>query len=575
MKSIRNQIENFVYQLFQKFSQMVYDGGEETEFYGIKVLKEKENFVRGTLVNATASLYIHYINTKDQRAENAYKSLLKFLDGAISHKCSTWGKLSVLRGLVALKDANLLDKIPTELIEKAMISTDYSDFLNKDTLELLGLPSNYLQVALACALFREKLGFECDGFSEKIASHFYKVLQTSADAWMDEAPPYRRYDRYSFIVSSELSDAFLLADKPFDGFLKENLRLAAEHCLFMANRRGDGWNYGRSLSCHGDCAIAEVLSSALARGLIQDDKKSLAISYISKIFEKTLTFWYDKDRESFNIWWDGRSTNGYRQVHRVMQVCLDMGLHLLSTLRNLTVAGLDGAIPDESLIPSPDEWIYDEIKFHSDKNQISEAISLRKGDRLIMLPLIGLGHHISNAAYMPFPALCNEIEAAPEAHFPFLTPEYTIDSKVYRPCQYFKSITVSKENGSVKVKALGNLAICEEKFPIESSIAFNTVYTFNKNEISATFSISSNYEKAEMVTGTHSNKVKIDVFGFGDEKIIFENPLIENYKTFNVNELTDENRYPYFFMTPHGFITQAKLYKSNKSNDLSYKITLP
>lgn len=574
MKSIRQQTENFAYGIFEKFSQLVYAGGEETEFQGIKVLKEKQNFVRGTIVNATAMLYVHYIRTNDERSERTYKALIYFLEGATANKCNTWGKLSILRAMVALFDAGLLNKIPSELIEKIIISTDYSDFLDKENIELIGYPSNYLQVALACALFREKLGFENDGFSEKIAKRFYKLLDTSKDRWMDEAPPYRRYDRYSFIVSSELSDTFLAANKPFDGFIADNLKLASEHCLFMANARGDGWNYGRSLSCHGDCAVAEVLSSALARGLIEEGKKDLAVAYISKILEKTINFWYDKERESFNIWWDGRSTNGYRQVERVMQVNLDMAIHLLSTLRNLTIAGVDAIIPNESFIPSPKAWTYDKIEFSSDENHVSEAIVLRKDDRLAMLPLIGLGHHIANSAYMPFPAICNEIEAAPEAHFPFLIPEYTIASKKYRPCQYYKAIKVTENSGIVKISAVGKLALCEEKFPSESDIEFNTTYIFDRNMISATFTVNSDYQNARMVTGTHTDTTKIEVFGFQKEKLIFENPKVEDYKNFNINKLPKEEIYPYYFMTPHGFITKAFEYTTAESNVLSYKITL-
>ena len=46
MKSIRELTENFAYKILEKFTKMVYEGGEETEFRGVKVLQEKENVVK-------------------------------------------------------------------------------------------------------------------------------------------------------------------------------------------------------------------------------------------------------------------------------------------------------------------------------------------------------------------------------------------------------------------------------------------------------------------------------------------------------------------------------------------------
>ncbi len=45
IKSIRETTEGFVYDLFDKFTNLVYESGEETEFEGIKVLKEKHGFI--------------------------------------------------------------------------------------------------------------------------------------------------------------------------------------------------------------------------------------------------------------------------------------------------------------------------------------------------------------------------------------------------------------------------------------------------------------------------------------------------------------------------------------------------
>lgn len=573
MKSIREITDEHVYEIFEKFANLVYEGGEDTEYYGIKVLAEKEGFVKGTLFNSTALLYIHYVKCGDKRADRVRDMLNHFLGYVTSSVCKTWGKLSTLRGLVALYDAGLLSVIDGELLNKAKVSTDYVDFFDKENLKIIRLPSNYIQVALACAGLREKLGFENEGFSSKISETMLSVMNESLDGWMDEAPPYKRFDRYSFLVSSELSDTFALAGLKFNSVFEENLKLAAKHSLFMANKQGDGWNYGRSLSCHGDCAIAEVLSSALSRDLIDESDRALALAYIKAITDKTVNFWYDKSRGSYNIWWDGRSTNGYRQVARVMQVNLDMGIHLLSTLRNLEQASLADTIPDTSLIPSPEKWCYDRIKF-ADGEYVCEAIVLRYGDILSMIPLIGLRDHIHYSAYMPYPAICRMVESAPEGPMPFLIPEYVKDGVHLRPTQYFKSIDVKQENEKIYVYANGNLAVTDSKFPTDSGIPFSIKYTFNDKKITCEFSADGDFDTATLTSGTHGDGTSIEVYGFDSSRLVFSKPNPKDYSRFIVYECTDEEREAYKYMTPHGFITEAYEYTVKNPGVISYKINL-
>ena len=573
MKTVREITEAHVYEIFDRFANLVYEHGEDTEFYGIKVLAEKEGFVKGTLFNSTALLYVHYVKCGDERAEHVGRMLNRFLRLVTSSVCKTWGKLSTLRGLVALYDAGLLSVIDEELLSLAKTSTDYSDFFDKENIKIINLPSNYIQVALACAAFREKLGFESDEYSSRICEVMSSVMGESLDGWMDEAPPYKRFDRYSFIVSSELSDNFELAGLEFKALFENNLRLAAKHSLFMANKQGDGWNYGRSLSCHGDCAIAEVLSSALSRGLVEDKDKPLALAYIGAITDKTVNYWYDKSRKSYNIWWDGRSTNGYRQVARVMQVNLDMGIHLLSTLNNLEVAGLADTIPDTTLIPSPDSWCYDRIKFASGE-YVSEAVVLRYGDILSMLPLVGLGSHIHNSAYMPYPAICRSVESAPEGQMPFLIPEYVKDGVHLRPTQYFKSVEIKEDCGKVLVSASGNLAVSDGKFPTDSGIPFSIKYTFFGKEITCEFSTEGELDSATLIAGTHGDGTSIEVFGFDTSRLVFTAPNPEDYSHFIVYNCTDEERSAYKYMTPHGFVTEAYEYTVKNPSTVSYKINL-
>ena len=554
MKTVSSLINGFVWDHLEYFVSLVDEGGEDTVFEGIRVLDEPERFVHGALVNATAQLYIHYVKENDGRADRTLERLRKFIGFIEPHPCRTWGKLSVLRALGALKDAGLLGSIAPETLEMLKIKTDYTDFFDKETLTLRGAATNYMQVAMACAGFRELIGFDSDGYSDKIKDKLLDIMKNGAvDGWMDEQPPYGRFDRYSMLVTSELSDTLYAIKKDFPDFAADNLAKMAKICVFMANAKGDGINYGRSLSCHGDGACVEALSSAFARGLVDECDKDKAVAYSVAILEKTLDFWYDKEKRSFDIWWNGRSTNRYRQVHRVLEVNLDMANHLLTTLKNFELAGLADYEAKTHLI-APANWILMEIPFKNGKGETAKTVVLRRDDTLVMLPLIGLGQLYANAAYQPYPAICGLLEGAPEAAIPFLVPQYTLsDGTVARPIQYYDSIETEERDGCVTVRARGTLCKMGERMPSKANGAFESTYFFNKNGINTLFLVDADVKSVEMVLGWHNEEDDLTAYGFDES---------ESIPTEGVYE----------YMTPHGAIVKAERVKGGGGLSLGYNL---
>lgn len=549
MLSLRERIENFIYPHIEKYLEIAYEGDSDTELFGIKLFDG--NFSEGATVYSAAILYVHYVKTDDPRAKAALKRLNHFISAATNAPCLTWAKLSILRAYAVLSDAGLLDRIDSSYTEAIKVKTDYADFVDKENGVLIKAASNYLQVAMACAGLRVRLGWESDEVFERIKASLYKIVsEHSFDFWTDEEPPYGRFDRYSFILSSEISDNFFLMNKNMPDWAQKNLALAADYALFAANSKGDGFNYGRSLSTHGDSAMIEVLSAALARGLVNEEKRPLAIAYIGAVVEKLLNFWYREDIESFDIWWNGRSTNKYRQVQRVFEVNLDMCLHLYTVLLSLDRAGVADDIPDLSLIPTPDRWIALELNFHSAKS----AIFLRRGDTLAMLPLIGCGYRYTSSGYFPYPAICGVIEAAPEAKYPFLTPEYQKDGKCYRPCEFYDDITLENGNEDVTVTAVGRMSEFGDKYPVMSDYSFRTVYTFSGDNISVRFYTDAPMTSARMLIGTHGEGAEIKAYGF------------------DVSEPQSTDSYD--FLAPHGKITEAVMVQSLKTSVLGYDVKL-
>ena len=555
MATVRSLIEGFVWEHLEKFVSLVDEGGEDTVFEGIRVLDEPEKFVHGALVNATANLYVQYVNTGDERSDVTLQRLLKFLSFVLKTDVKTWGKLSCLRGVFALYKAGQLDKLPSSVIDVLKEKTDYTDFYDKERNEIINLPTNYYRVAMACAGYREKLGWDTEKFSAKICEKLVGIIEAgSLVGWMDEDPPHGRFDRYSIILSSEFADTAMELGLDMPKFLKNNLRNAAELSLLMANKKGDGINYGRSLSCHGDATPLEIIASALAMGLIEADKKDLAVAYSAKIIEKILGFWYDGTKGSFNIWWNGRSTNKYRQVHRVLEVNLDMAMHLIATLANFERAGLADVEVDEASISTVTNWTVHRVDFTPKCNRA--LFVLKYKDTLCMLPLIGLGGVCDWAAYMPYPSICGVLEGAPQAHVPFLIPEYTLpDGKTARPVEFYENIDMSNVNETVSIVATGRLALIDDGVAKNSDYTFKTVYEFVNNSIKVTFDTDAKYDSVHTVVGVHGEKDVIEVFGFD---------------TYSVINICDE----YDYKTPSGAITEAREYVSNSVRTLGYRFTL-
>ena len=102
MGSCRQIIEGFIYPHLEKFTDMVYRGGEDTEFMGVRVLDDRERFTHGATICGACILFAHYKRTGDVRADVVLQRLCRFIEIATASTCKTWGKLGILRGFKLL-----------------------------------------------------------------------------------------------------------------------------------------------------------------------------------------------------------------------------------------------------------------------------------------------------------------------------------------------------------------------------------------------------------------------------------------------------------------------------------------
>jgi hypothetical protein len=205
-----------------------------------------------------------------------------------------------------------------------------------------------------------------------------------------------------------------------------------------------------------------------------------------------------------------------------------MAMHLITTLSNFERADLADVEADDFLIQSSNKWTVMRTDFTPKSDRALFALKYK--DTLSLLPLIGLGGVCDWAAYMPYPSICGAIEGAPQAHIPFLIPEYKLAcGALARPIEFYNTVECDTVDDTVRIVADGNLAIIDNGTPVKSEYTFSTVYTFSNGSISVKFNTDAPFSSAEMVTGVRGN-ASLTAVGFDSCEYI-DTADNDDYKT--------------------------------------------
>lgn len=549
------QIRARIHDVRLRLVTLMEQGGKEAAFEGVRLLNPDSYTILGALIRAT---YILYRTAEGEEKARLKAALKRFFDWTKDDPCKTWGKLSLLSVLTEMKERDELSLLSEELLRALREKTDFRDFYDEREKKLLGpTAANYVHVAASCAKGRSRLGWESEATVSAITEHLLRtVAANGAGGFLDDEPGEGRYDSYTFMVARHLPDQCEEAGIPIPKDALENLATAARAMLKMANRRGDGFVYGRSLSVYGDLSPAGVLAAALKHKLLTKAEADLAYAYILASFEKICRFWYDEARGIFNIWLDGRSTDGYREIHRLLETNLDVCSSLEAVLDTLTDMGMVPAMPMAE-IPVPEVWQASRICFLDAPDRHAEMIILRRKDTLVMLPLIGGGSISAFSAYCPFPAVAGVLEAAPQSEEPFLIPEYEMAGRPHRPIRFYSDIEMKEENDKVTVRAQGHMALIG-RYPIcpkRTEYTFTTEYVFDGEKISARFETDMPYDRARMRIAETAKATHIKTHGFDS---LCELPLG-----------TKDT------LAPHGAYTYVHEHSTKARNALGWTATLP
>lgn len=497
-RTFRQLLEGRGYAILKRFVMLMKDGGRDAALEGQPLLSDQNKTAMGALFNAAGTLYLRLYRDRDPGAEEILSAVHTFLSWQAEMPCETWGKRWIMICLCQFQDAGLLGLFSEEELSIAERKTDIADFFDKQALRLRSMPNNYMELALWLLEARKKLGWETKELCASVRALWNESLSTGTDSgYMDDNPPNGRFDSYTFMPILSIPARAEYAGKPVSGRDRAMLRESALWYLSMANGKGDGFCYGRSLSVYGDYEPVSVLRCALTAGVLTKEEEALAYAYLYAIYEKFFDFWYDDDRRSFNIWWDGRGTDGYRESHRALEVNIEFALNFISIMEELEARGLADTCP-ETPLPMPDTWQMYPFVFRETPYR-AEALVLRRGELLMMLPLVGIGNLCEYAQYLPFPASCRYTEVAPQCEMPIWVPEYHMaDGETLRPIQFYTDITHRAENGEIEVCAEGYLAAVRYHYhtPEKTEYRFRTVYRIRDDRITVTFETDAPAEEA-------------------------------------------------------------------------------
>ena len=516
-QTIRQMLESFSHPMLEDIVSLIDRDGEQAVYGGFPALEDDTCMVRGMIIQAAAMLAAYDWKNDDPRYQDHLRQVNNFSRLLINQPLKTWGKLKLLIGLCALDDANLFSHISEEALTIYRQASDFEDFFDKEAVTLkLGLPTNYYHVAMACAAYREKLGWEKKGMADAIRDRMLGMMQSnSSEGWSDEQPPYGRFDTYSLNVPMELAAPLLATGHEIPAQIMDALMVSARAALALRNARGDGFPYGRSLCIHGDLTPIEILGLALELNLFEGKERQDAIAYLGRCIRKIKDFWYDPELGFINIWLKGRATNQYRNISRILSVNVETHLKLFDALQTAEKLGFADTVLPESDFGKTDTWACQEILFDQKENRHLSLFLLRRQDRLFALPLISAGRHFLKAAYLPFPAMPRLLEAPPDSPIPFLVPHYILpDGRRVVPAGFYETIQVENGTDRVVITARGNMSLSDPPRlggNPEAHAPYTAIYTFDGDTLSAQFDTEAEIAAVQMV---YAGNARVEVLGF-------------------------------------------------------------
>jgi hypothetical protein len=541
------------------YFKLIYDKKEELVIEGVEVYNPKAQFVAGKVINCCS--YIAMLEEKDSlEGQNLLFQLKEIIDFTSKMPMETWGMLNGLVGLYRLKLKGVFEQVVKgETLDRLKKTMDWRNFVDiNNGFELINKPTNYYGVAFGVARYRELLGWETEEFSSILLKKLMKHIDDYSGEFrfMDETPGGGRFDRYSVLIPGEIASLLTATDVAVPEKLVKMLRKSADIYITLANDKGNGFTYGRSIGAYGDTASLEILSIAAYLDILTEEEKEIAYFYNINTIKKLTSFWIDKEMKSINMWERGRRTDGYRNKNRILGENLSLCMQVVNSFEHWSKVGFEEKCLQhnceerlEKLNPYTLYWFA--------KGEYDRAMAvIRDKNHVFSLPLIsGAEGYYKKTPYLPIPNESRVLETAADTIHPNLIPKIILnDDTEIMPIAYIKNIWSKEIEGKCYLtywqdelcNISGNLP---EKY---EGIIYRGAYCFRSGQVSKedTFYFSEGTEVKEfyMEFATFSEEPNIE-----DNKITFGKGSISSIEVNGFEEVLveklDNNE---FYNTPHG-----------------------
>jgi len=488
--SLQQLIDQQVTPQVQHYFTRFLEAGNGLVIEGVHVFSGNDVMVAGTILEA--GVHLALTAPDDETRSHFLNRIGNAADFLVHTETQTWGILFAVRALCRLQEKGLLERaISADTLEGFRSKLDWRTFVRQDDLTLMGLPTNYYGVALGIAGYREQLGWDQSG----TAAQFYDRLMALIDAhsgrcgYMDDTPGDGRFDLYSVSVPAEMYGRFRAAGLPVPERLRVLFRRSVDLFLHLANTRGHGFSYGRSIGAYGD--FLGALAVAAADGMLSSDEMELAYAFQVMSARKMMSFWWDGEMRSFNLWEKGRRTDGYRHKGRILEVNLGLFQKLIEANQNWNRAGFRDRLPARDFAERlaalpPFRW----FPFADGTYERGLAI-IRDREHVISLPVINGGRNAYTAGpYLPIPHENQVLEATPgTSGHPQLIPRLTLaDGSSVMPISFMKRIQQRELDGVWELSyELDELCKAGEAEPVAfSGLRAVTLYRFSPGMIERT-----------------------------------------------------------------------------------------
>jgi len=459
---------------------------------GVKVFDAGDKFLPGKIALGLSDLIEIHARTAPGRVAQDLESFRALADITVGMENHTWGIYYYLLALHKLERAGQLDKaVDSATLAKLRAQLDWRNFVRPD-LTLIDLPTNYYGVAFGVARLRFLLGWEDESGAKRLLgrllSHYRQY--SGVYGFSDETDGEGRFDRYSILLVAELCERLTETGLQVPAELKPLLRRSADIALDIANGRGEGFAFGRSLGPYGDTAPMEILTAAAAADVLTPEERAYAYAYAGRITARYAAFWFDPAIHSVDMWNRGRGTDTYRAKHRILGENLSLVHQFFAANARWNEIGWQDREPAADL----DAWVqrtqpaFKLVWFA--KGEYDRALALvRDGAQLWSLLLVngGISQH-ANAPYYPLPFAQGLISGTPDSgsvHAQLLPRFELDDGAVLLPTAFLKGID-SHEAGDVRIVSFHLDALARQggRTPqADTRIAVQTEYRFEAGRI--------------------------------------------------------------------------------------------